>query len=139
MIKFQSPIPDLTGARCRSLLAQEFWHNGKQVSAGNVLFLAVEGGAWHRIVLDGGTGFWRVEAEPSLPGPEMDSEEYGQYPVTDIGAKYGLVGRKIISVRLQDTLEAAELLIDFDDGTTLALRDLLEGDETNFEIRVPAG
>src|SRR5690606_36902240 len=125
MTEFQSPIPNLTGARCSSVLAQEFWHEGERVSAANVSFLGLEDGTWHRIVLDGGAGFWRAEAEPSLPVPEMDSEEYGQHPVTDVGAKYGLVGRTITAVRLWDTGEAAEVLIDFDNGTTLALRDLL--------------
>ena len=138
MLEFQTPIPDLTGARCAALLVQEFWYAGKRVSPANVLFLAIQGGAWHRIAVDAGVVFWRVEAAPSLPTPEMDSEQYGQHPLVDIGVQNDLVGRQIQGVWATEHLDADEVLIQFRGGPAVVLRALPGRDVTDLEIRAPA-
>ena len=138
MLEFNAPLPRLAGARCSALLAQEFWHAGERVSPANALFLAVEGGAWHRIAIDCGIVFWRIETEPSLPGPEMDSDQYGQHPLVDIGAQYGLVGRQIQDVWAAQQREGDELLIQFENGPVVVLRALRDRDVTDLEIRAPA-
>ena len=141
MLEFQTEAPDLVGARCAGVLAQEFWHAGERVSPANVLFLGVEspeGPAWHRIVLDSGLMFWRVERAPSLPRTDDDSPQYGQHPVVDLGARHGFIGRRIAAVRVIETADADELLLEFEGAPTLALRDVHNQEATDLEIRPPA-
>jgi hypothetical protein len=138
VIELQSPIPDLAGAHCEALIAQEFWHGGERVSPANVLFLKTEAGSWQRIVLDAGVLFWRTEAEPSFPTPADDSPEYGQHPLVDLAARHGLVGRRIEAVRVAERPDGDELQLEFSEGVVVALRDLRDQDATDLEIRVPA-
>jgi hypothetical protein len=141
MLEFLVEAPDLAGARCAGVLAQEFWYAGRRVSPANVLFVCVEGAdglAWHRIALDVGLVFWRVEHAPSLPTSRDDSDLYGEHPVVNLGALYGLVGRRIVAVRAVEAADADELLFVFEDGPTIALRDVRGIDATDMEVRSPA-
>jgi hypothetical protein len=140
MLEFHTEAPVLTGLRCAGVLAQEFWYREERVSAANVLFIAVDeptGNIWHRIAVDRPLIFWRVEREPSLPQPEDDSEQYGSHRIVNVGARHGLVGRRIITVRTVELPDADELLIIFDDGTTIAMHVVRDRDETDLEIRPP--
>src|SRR5690349_9428894 len=138
MIELQSPIPDLVGAHCEALIAQEFWYGGERVSPANVLFLKTRAGSWQRIVLDGGVLFWRTEAEPSFPTLADDSPEYGQHPLVDLAAQHALVGRRIEGVRVAEHTGADELQLEFSGGVVVALRELSGQDATDLEIRAPA-
>jgi hypothetical protein len=141
MLEFQSEAPDLVGSRCAGVLAQEFWYEGERVSPANVLFLGVEspkGPVWHRIVLDSGLVFWRVERAPSLLRSDDDSSQYGLHPIVDLGARHGFIGRQIAAVRVMETPDADELLLEFEGAPTLALRDVRSQDATELEIRPPA-
>jgi hypothetical protein len=141
MLEFQREAPDLSGLRCAGVLAQEFWYRDERVSAANVLFIAVDdptGGIWYRIAVDRPLVFWRVEREPSLPQPEDDSEQYGSHRIVDVGTRHGLLGCRITMVRTAELPDADELLIMFEDGTTIAMHVARDRDETDLEIRPPA-
>lgn len=135
MFEFQQPIPPICGIRCTAVLAQEFWHGDECVSPANVLFLGLENGEWHRIAIDYRMVFWRIENTPSMPRPEDDSAEYGRHPVVDRGTKHDLIGRRIAAIRESESADAIELLIEFENGPTLALRDLRDRDATDLDTR----
>ena len=138
MLEFQSEVPDLRGARCEALIAQEFWYAGERVSSASVLYLKTEAAGWHRVAIDGGVLFWRVEAEPSFPRREDSGEEFGQHPLVDLGERHALVGRQIERVRVVEAPEVNELQFEFSDGIVVALRDFPGRDATDLEIRPPA-
>jgi hypothetical protein len=138
MLEFHHPTPDITGAKCSALLAQQFWHQGELVSAINVLFIGLADGSWQRVALDAGLVFWHVEEIPSFPNASQDSEQYGQHPLVDLGARYSLIGRMIESVTTASVAAGDELRIRFTGDTSVILRDRPDRDATELIIDAPA-
>ena len=138
MLEFQTPPPRITGSHCAKLLAQEFWHGGECVSPANVLYIQTDDESWHRIAIDSGVVFWRVETTPSVPGASDDPGEYGSHPLVDIGERHKLLGRRLESVDTVDASDASEMHFRFDDGRSLVLIHRRDVDATSLEIRAPA-
>ena len=138
MLEFQTPAPRIAGSHCAKVLAQEFWFAGERVSPANVLHLQTDDGSWHRISIDSGVVFWRVEPTPSVPLVPEDSEEYGSHPLVDVGARHKLLGRRLERLEVVDGPLTGELQFHFDDGRSLVLIHRREVDATELEIRAPA-
>src|SRR5205823_13759298 len=39
MLEFHDPIPEIAQRKCTGLIAQEYWYQGEQITAANVMFL----------------------------------------------------------------------------------------------------
>ena len=61
-----------------------------------------------------------------------------QHPLVDLGARHGLVGRRIEAVHMAERPDADEPQLEFNGGVVVALRDLSDRDATDLEIRAPA-
>lgn len=106
-------VRQLEGRTCSGIVAQEFWHHGVASDLVNVVFLQVTDGVWLRFFFDAGVFFWRVGAPERVTGGEPAFE----YRLTDLGARFGVVGRRITRVEfVQPDPDCARLVIAFERG-----------------------
>jgi hypothetical protein len=120
MLVIRDAIPAITGARCRALIAQDFWANGQLVSNANVLFLQVADGTWHRFFIDAGVLFWKTVDAPEPPRQHGDWD----YRHADIAARWGLLDKRIVDVYTADLPRGGELRLIFEGSTIVVLRDV---------------
>jgi hypothetical protein len=129
MLQFHDPIPNLAGKVCVDLLAQEYWHRGKQANPANALLLHVNDGQWHRFFIDAGVVFWRsASAQPSLP----PSDGQRRYVLADLGERYRIAGHAISRIHTVDLSDRGEIRLEFSNAPSVILRDLR--DKTELEI-----
>jgi hypothetical protein len=117
------------GHSCESLLCQEYWYEGAIVEASNVAFLKFNG-EWQRLYFDWGIVFWRNETK----APEsFDAEELSaQFPVSDVGLKYGLLGKRLSAINLRSVKGGSEVALSFECGTSIVFRNT--NDVTTFFV-----
>lgn len=120
MLEFHAPIPDIAHQVCRALIAQEYWYRGELVSDGNVLFLRLEDGVWHRFSIDAGVLFWKTVEAPDPPEEDRDH----RYPHKDIAKLHGLTGKRLSTVSAADLPGGGELHLGFEGGNAVVLRNV---------------
>jgi hypothetical protein len=119
--------PDLAGQRIEGLIFEGFVHRGQRVNSVNVVYLKTDG-VWTRLALDAGTVHWREE--PSEPQPWAVAEEGWDYPHTDAGSEYQLLGAEIASLASVQTGNAITVELRFSDGRRAIFRNA--SDHTSF-------
>jgi hypothetical protein len=82
--------PELKGRRCDALICQGFVDEGVAVATAGVVHIRCDG-IWHRLTIDCGVLIWRRSAEFSASWEVP--EEGWEYPLTDVGAMIGVIGR----------------------------------------------
>jgi len=117
MLEFHDPIPEIAQRKCTGLIAQEYWYQGEQITEANVMFLQLEDGMWHRFFVDAGVVFWKTVAVPNPPGEDGDH----RYPLTDIGAVHGVLGRRLSSVSAVEVPNGCEIRLEFEGDKSVIL------------------
>ncbi len=124
--------PDLAGARIEALLFEGFVHHGQRVNSVNVVYLKANG-VWNRLTLDAGTVHWRQERNE--PRPWTVPEEGWDYPHSDAGSEYKLLGAQIASIQSNETTNGIAVEIRLCDGRRAVIQNA--EDHTSF-LLVPA-
>jgi hypothetical protein len=115
MLTIHATLPDVAGEVCETLLLQSYYYRGQLVSPANVLFLRLTASGWHRIFIDGGVVFWQTVDR--LDSPDQDRHHY---TLTDLGARHGLTGRRLVGVGTADVPGGGELWLHFADDTRVS-------------------
>jgi hypothetical protein len=115
---------------------QAFWAGEELVDTANVVFVQTMPTTWVRFYIDAGDLGWTIDPELRAIAPYETDSGSMRYPITDVGAEWGLVGEKIERVTFEERQPApADLLIlTFSDGRRLAL--INEADRSRLEFLV---
>lgn len=121
--------PSLEQLACEELLCEQYWHKGKLVEAANVSYLRF-GTDWHRLTFDHGVIFWRQQRERPCPYtmPELESETR----IDNLGERYGLSGRRLLSYSTSATTGGSEVVFSFEGSRTITFLNV--ADHTTFLI-----
>lgn len=124
----------LEGQTCHALLVQAFWVGGELVDTANAVFVQTTPTTWVRFYIDAGDLGWTIDPElRSIASYQTDSGSM-RYPITDVGAEWGLVGEKIECVTFEERqpAPAGVLILTFSDGRCAAL--INEADHSRLEL-----
>lgn len=113
-------LSELAGGTCEAVLVQEAWHGGERLLPIHALYLKLEGRPWRRTFFDGGVLFVRTGGPPGTRTGPVPSEAF-RYTVEDVGARHGLVGRRVVRADVREQGADTELRLSFDTGPQLVL------------------
>ena len=133
MLTFHDPIPDVREQVCHALLVQEYWYRGELVNEANVLFLQLND-VWHRFFIDAGVVFWKTVVAPNPPPDEAEHSSR----LTDIGARHGLMGRRLSAIEAIDLPGGGALRLAFEGGPTIILNNQNDASRLIVERDGPA-
>jgi len=111
--------PPLVGAICQALLCERFEYLGHLESPSNVVYICVTS-TWHRLVIDGGVVFWRVQNNE--PKPWATPKENCAYPHRNLGKEFHLAGEIISAVKVSRLNQVVEVALRFSNGKCFTLR-----------------
>ena len=118
---FEGEITKLNGRECETLLCVQV-ANEESISPG-VFWLKIRDDCWHRFFLDASFYFLRWTEHEKLDNSDLEDEDY---PVIDIGKKYGFENCKITKIEMKQIQKEAEtegcLTIYFSEGHLLELK-----------------
>jgi len=119
---YEGSITELNGQKCKALLCVQVIDGEKRITPG-VFWLNVCDGRWHRFFLDSSYYFlsWTEYNELNLSDLEDDD-----YPVLDVGKKFGLEDCKIAKIEMRQVQVEMEhvglLIIYFSEERTFELK-----------------
>lgn len=118
---FQQFHDTIVGAVCLGLVQQAYFFNDKLKESANAIYLKFDEGRFARFGIEGAVFFWRETSWVEMitvAGPNH------AYPLTDIGAEYGLVGQRVVSADFGNMSDGtSRLVLTFDSGAQLCLVD----------------
>src|SRR6185436_18429196 len=82
---------------CEELLCVCVKHNDNSLSPA-VFWLKIQNGYWHRFFIDTSLCYMRWQQEDTLHEHEVEDEDF---PVTNIGAQYNLLGLQIVKAEMK--------------------------------------
>jgi hypothetical protein len=121
--------PDLSGRICTAFICEQFWHDGVQISAANVIYIRADE-TWHRLALDAGIIQWREQTD--TPQPWEVAEEGWSYPHHDLAQKESLHGVRFISYSMHASEVGCSVEFSFANGRRLVF------EEVQDEVRYAA-
>ncbi len=121
--------PELAGACIEALVFEAFVCRGQRVSSVNVVYLKTRG-IWNRLALDAGTVHWRKESGD--PRPWAVPEEGWEYPHSDAGSEYKLLGAEIASLRTVQVRNGVAVELRMSDGRLAVFQNA--EDHTSFML-----
>ncbi len=112
--------PDIVGRTCEGLFAIEYSHAQQIVEPANVVFLSFAS-RWHRLYFDSSVVFWR----PSDEGPEDYAAEEldATFRAQDLGARFRVVGRQLISIGYEALADGSRVRLSFEGGLEVSFDD----------------
>jgi hypothetical protein len=115
--------PLLSRQICQTFLLEQYWHDNALVDPANVAYLQFED-TWHRLTFDHGIVIWRLQAE--RPQPHSMPELNAQAQIDNVGERFGLVGRQLLSFVASSTSGGSQVAFLFEGGITLILRNVAD-------------
>jgi hypothetical protein len=121
--------PELAGSICEALVCESFVSNGEVVATANVVFLRFRG-IWHRLCIDGGVIFWKMQDQTPAPWSVMD--EGWTYPHVDVGSAAGVIGRRLDHYEMTANERGAQVELVFDHGRGIIIDNV--DDRSDYRI-----
>lgn len=119
--------PRIEGGVCEEIIAVQYWYAGRLEEPVNSVHFKVEG-QWHRFCIDCGVMFWRIGEGP--PVAFEVPENQWEYPLDDIGRRYGLRGLRLATVTPEPTPHGARLIMTLHGGRAVEFVD--HDDQTDY-------
>ena len=105
---------DVEGRTCTTVIAREFWLDGKQQTECCALFVELDGEKWVTCHLDDSYLQWVIRF---VDAPEQIAPFDGfSYPHADVSKRFGLLGRIVHSIESHDNNDSVTLSMHFRDG-----------------------
>jgi hypothetical protein len=121
----------LIGTQCKAILLQQYWYKGELAETANVAYLML-GDEWISLSIDAGVIFWRERpGPPEEISKELSGDDFS-YPIVDIGAPCGLVGRVLTNITSKPIQGGSQVALFFQGGSELVFNNI--EDNTSFEI-----
>ena len=121
--------PEAGGQPLEGLVCESFEFNGRVESPANVVYVKLSG-VWHRLSIDAGVVFWRVESSP--PSPWAVPAEGWNYPHRDVGAEFELVGLSVSATQASQSQGRAMVELAFANGKRFIVSN--ENDASSFRL-----
>lgn len=116
----EGTIPNVAGQICERLLCIQVRDDEEGTVGPGVFWLKIQNGLWHRFFIDNSHYYLSWTEYPELKLHELEDEDF---PVMDVGEKFGLRNRKIFKVEMRQIESESEqegcLTIYFDGGQIL--------------------
>jgi hypothetical protein len=117
MLEINGIPPRLTEQLCEQLICQQYWYQGKLVQEVDVLYLKVNG-RWHQLYFEEGIVFWRTQRHEPLSIEQQEASPF-DYPLIDIGQKFGIKDCIITDCITEPSVEGARVTLVFADKGSL--------------------
>ncbi len=121
--------PELAGLVCEALICQGFVSDDEVVTTAGVVFLRFRD-VWHRLNIDAGVIFWKVQDQ--TPEPWNVMEEGWAYPHVDVGAAAGVIGLRLDHYEMTATDRGARVAFSFDHGREVIIDNV--DDRSDYQI-----
>ncbi len=113
-------IPEIAGCSCENLLCVQVKDDEEGTVTPGVFWLKIQDGLWHRFFIDCSLYYLSWTEYEELEQHDLEDEDF---PVLDVGEKFGLCDRKILKVEMSqnesESKQEGNLKIYFDEGQIL--------------------
>lgn len=121
---YKGSITDLNGQICEKLLCVQVINNEENSISPGVFWLKIRDSKWHRFFIDPSYYFLSWNVDDEIDSGELEDED--DFPVLDVGEKFGLYNSRIMSIEMNQIENAAtdegRLTIRFSNELTLEIR-----------------
>jgi len=121
---YEGSITNLNGQVCEKLLCVQVIDNEEKSISPGVFWLKIRDSKWHRFFIDSSSYFLSWNVHDEIDSGDLEDED--DFPVLDVGEKFGLNTSRIMSIEMNQIENSAtdegHLTIRFSNELTLKIR-----------------